>query len=150
MTYKRLFNYLLNFQSQLLFNNHKKTNKLVFTNYSLTYLIFEQKNNLGDFQGLDIKEKSLDASWSSSSWWCSSEMARWRVSLMRAGWVSLQNTFLPQSDSNGMNEQELPNLSQYWHVERWWTSPIATRLPSCWIWWGPFIRSYPSIIPTFY
>ena len=31
-------------------------------NYSLTFLIFEQKNNLGDFQGLDIKEKSLDAS----------------------------------------------------------------------------------------
>ena len=67
MTYKRLVNYLLNFQSQLLFNNHKKTNKLVFMNYSLTFLIFEQKNNLGDFQGLDIKEKSLDASWSSSS-----------------------------------------------------------------------------------
>ena len=58
MTYKRLFNYLLNFQSQLLFNNHKKTNKLVFMNYSLTFLIFEQKNNLGDFQGLDIKEKA--------------------------------------------------------------------------------------------
>ena len=35
------------------------THKFDFTNYSLTFVIFEQKNNSCDFQGLVIKEKSL-------------------------------------------------------------------------------------------
>ena len=91
----------------------------------------QNKNNLFDFQGLDIKEKAwmqvgqvpvddvhLIVKQRRNEEWdqvASPRANRFIVHFEMASFVdeSLQNTFLPQSDSNGMNEQELPNLSQY-------------------------------------
>ena len=87
--------YLISNRSWYLF----KTNKFV---------IFEQKNNC-DFQGPDIKEKSLDAGGrkSSSSWWCSSDCFVDESLLSE-----LTEHIIPQSDSIGMNEQVIFLIDQ--------------------------------------
>ena len=131
--------YTFNFWLQLLFNNHKKTHKF---DYSLTFVIFEQKNNSCDFQGLVIKEKSLLSMqcstvglWQENLWKCLQLMRSTTSTEMHHSLLQLfvdADTKLYKTEAEEAVRQHRLNGSEiHWINHLWWIVEIHQATHSC-------------------